>query len=297
LNVGTEHFQLYVEFNEPTSIIRGRKLLGDIGHWEGRRGTQLEAIQYCSKPETRVSGPWRYGEPHPGKGARTGPVTVAGLVQAGETIQSIASSAPATFIRYYRGIERLSALQSVPQWRDVRVFVFIGPPGSGKTSTVYEAFGQADVYSMASEEPFWFDGYDRQRVLLIDDIARSLGSKAFLRYLDGHPVQLPVKGGFAVARYSIVVVCTNDEEDYPPATQRRILTGGVFWLERQRGSYGDLIEFLRGERLERPGGYDRPDSRRRALRVLPSFAAEAQDGQVSSLPGRGLLDLVNGRRA
>lgn len=254
----------------------------------------MEAIKYCSKLDTRRAGPWSFGVPHPGQGFRSDLAEVAALVQCGTTISQVAASQPATFIKYYRGIERLSALQEGPRFRSVRCFFLCGPAGSGKTSTVYEAFGHSNVYCLAGEEPLWFDGYDRHSVLLIDDIARSLGSKVFLRYLEGHPVMLPVKGGFLRALYSTVCVCTNDwdVELWSPALRRRFDSGGFFWLERKRGEYGELIEFMRGGG-QRPGGFDRPDARGRA--VLPSFEAEEPSGQVRS--GHGLLDLVQGRRA
>lgn len=68
---GRLHLQLYIEYRISTRFSRFIKRLelgNGCGHAEGRRGTAEEAIRYCSKDATRVSGPWTYGTPNPGQG-------------------------------------------------------------------------------------------------------------------------------------------------------------------------------------------------------------------------------------
>lgn len=40
-------------------------------HMESRRGTTQEAIDYCSKLDTKIAGPWTFGTPPAGPGQRT----------------------------------------------------------------------------------------------------------------------------------------------------------------------------------------------------------------------------------
>lgn len=186
----------------------------------------------------------------------------------------LAADTPSQFIRYARGIQALSELAPGPKWRDVKVFVLAGPPGVGKTSLVYETFGYADVYPVASLAPVWFDRYSSQRVLLLDDIEVSLGAKVFLRMLDGHPYIAPRKGGSVLARYDRVCICTNylsDLEGLQPNIRRRITD--VFWLTGERGQYADLGRFIR-DGGERPRGYELPGPNGR--RILPSFVLESE---------------------
>lgn len=49
---GTQHLQGYVEFRSPVRLKALRSLSSDI-HWEVRKGTRLQAIEYCSKQKTR----------------------------------------------------------------------------------------------------------------------------------------------------------------------------------------------------------------------------------------------------
>jgi len=57
-STGYEHYQGYVEFRKDKRFKAVKKILGNSAHVEKVKGTRLENIKYCSKPETRIDGPW-----------------------------------------------------------------------------------------------------------------------------------------------------------------------------------------------------------------------------------------------
>lgn len=62
----TPHYQGYVEFKEKITLAGVKKCLGDkTAHCEVRKGTQEQAINYCTKVETREldTVPQRFGTP------------------------------------------------------------------------------------------------------------------------------------------------------------------------------------------------------------------------------------------
>nr|AHC72202.1 master replication initiator protein [Faba bean necrotic stunt virus] len=58
---GNVHFQGYIEMKKRTSLAGMKKLIPGA-HFEKRRGTQGEARAYAMKEESRIEGPWEYGE-------------------------------------------------------------------------------------------------------------------------------------------------------------------------------------------------------------------------------------------
>ena len=60
-NTGTKHMQGYVEFHEPIPFSEMLVLFAEF-HFDKRRGSREQAKKYCSKKETRISGPWTFGE-------------------------------------------------------------------------------------------------------------------------------------------------------------------------------------------------------------------------------------------
>jgi hypothetical protein len=58
---GTKHMQGYVEFHEPISFSNAISLFAD-GWIDQRRGSREQAKIYCTKEETRIDGPWTFGE-------------------------------------------------------------------------------------------------------------------------------------------------------------------------------------------------------------------------------------------
>lgn len=260
---GTHHFQGYVEY---AAIRRRAQVARHIGggcHLESRRGTQLEAISYCRKAESRVDGPWRLGAPTTDvQGANTGLKLFVQRLKDGEVLSQVAIEDGATYVRNCRGLAALADLFFSPSFRSVSCYYLYGATGCGKSSLVYDAFGYANVYALADKDPVWFDGYRGQDVLLIDEYQGLPREEALLRCLDGHPYSARYKGGFVNARWSVVVLCSNYDlfNNFTPELRRRFDRGGFFRLVGQRGGYGELAGKLitslgKPERIPKGGLY------------------------------------------
>lgn len=65
-----EHYQIYVEARKPMRFRQWKRVLGDHFHIEEARKVRDACIKYCSKEETRVDGPWTFGEEQQNVGGR-----------------------------------------------------------------------------------------------------------------------------------------------------------------------------------------------------------------------------------
>lgn len=86
---GKEHFQGYIEFKEKTSYKLCKEIVEDDKcHIEPRKGTQRQAIDYCSKVETRIGLPKVFGEPKR-QGNRSDLDSILEAIQSGMTSTEI----------------------------------------------------------------------------------------------------------------------------------------------------------------------------------------------------------------
>lgn len=111
-------------------------------------------------------------------------------------------------------MERYATLtRQPPNDRDVRVLYITGRAGCGKTRAIHESFPNA----FWKPEGDWWDGYEGQAVVVLDDYYGDLAYKTALRVLDRYPLRLPVKGGFVPAEFTTVVITSNAtlDEQYP----------------------------------------------------------------------------------
>jgi hypothetical protein len=239
---------------------------------ECRRGSQDQAVAYCSKAESRVEGPWSYGKLRVDR--RHTFELLAGRVRDGEPSSVVAQEAPQLYVRYARGLQALEQATFSPVWRDVSCFFIEGGTGCGKSSLVYDSLGYAGVYALASSSPLWFDGYEAQAALFIDEYSGDIAREALLRILDGHPYRAPVKGGFRMARWTCVIVVSNFDlwRSFDDATMRRFLGsverpgGGIWKLVGRRGDHGLLGERLRAGVRGEPLSQAPPPPRQALLR-------------------------------
>lgn len=211
------HIQGYMEFTKPMSL----KALRDVlpAHWEPRKGTQKQAIDYCKKEESRDTdsfangdlidaGPWEDGSTKR-QGARNDIKKVVDLLKAGASDRTLLDEAPAYLLRYGRGIDRLrsAVLPPPPEFRKVKTLVLWGNPGVGKSR--YARQLDPKLYSLWDQTANWFDGYNGEQTLLIDEFKCAIPITKLNSLLDGYKLTLPIKGGTTVARWMFVIIISN----------------------------------------------------------------------------------------
>lgn len=205
---GTKHYQGYAEFKNrvrPAGLTKCFK-----PHWEKRKGTRQQARDYCMKEDTRVAGPWEHGE-WTGKsgeqGKRTDLIEVAQAIKERKSHRQIFEEYPASTLRYTGNIRKLQTLYRPPPPEDLKVVLFYGLPGTGKTRYFWESFPEG--WSVPVSKDVWFDGYDGEKEVIIDDFAGGIGLSQFLQILDRYCPQVQVKGGFTWFRPERIYVTSN----------------------------------------------------------------------------------------
>ncbi len=205
VNVGTRHFQGYVEFPIRT---RWRQINidlpeGDNIHFEMRRGTQEQNIAYCRKERSRTDGPWVMGVPTiVRERQRTDIADLVLAVRGGQRFRQLSTELPTQLSRNLKFYDRLVALERpVPRGTPPSVILLHGPTGCGKSRFVFDKYGRNPSFyvSPVSNGQFWMDGYDGHKFALFDDFAGAaskLTLSQLLRILDRYPVMVPYKGGF-----------------------------------------------------------------------------------------------------
>lgn len=219
---GTPHLQGYIEFVNR----KRRRQVADLiprARLSPRNGTPEEASTYCKKDKNFVEmGTLSRG----GQGRRNDLSDLREAILAGNSLSQIATEHFSSFVRYGRGIERARGLWISPPFRpDLSVFVLHGRPGTGKTRIAYECF--QDAWICNDPKLQWFDGYEEQEVVIIDDY-RGEGPDAFLlRLLDIYPMKVPIKGGFVNWCAKKIIITSNiappfGHEAISEALRRRI---------------------------------------------------------------------------
>lgn len=147
------------------------------------------------------------------------------------TLRDVAEQCPTVFAKFHKGLAALKSITSKPteNWTKLEVIVKIGPPGCGKTRWAFENF--PDLYRVSIPKKtgqLWFDGYEGQETILLDDFYGEIAYPTLLHLLDGYPMQVQIKGGFVWKNWKRVIITNNEclENWYPirqiGALQRRV---------------------------------------------------------------------------
>jgi len=217
---GTPHLQGYLE----CSIGKELKTLKNLGgcfsriHFDPRRGTQKQAIDYCKKGE-QTHQEWNrdginglnfgldaefveFGElKTDGKQnlVQNTLVQVKKKIQEGATRDEIFDFDANIATRYDKWV-RYEINRIVPADRlNLSVAVFHGEPGTGKSRYAWHLMRQhGNYYSVPiqQDKTSWFDGYDGQKCVLFEDFSGAMKLNSLLRLLDVYPAMVPFKGGY-----------------------------------------------------------------------------------------------------
>jgi len=235
---GTPHIQYFFDLLKPRTIKSlSTEFEGKLGHLEVRRGSILSNEKYCSKSASLTV----HGElPAHGDGHRSD------LEQFHTDVKSplysmldLADRAPANFYRFNRSAQLVRGLARAEQFRafrDVKVFVYWGDAGSGKTRAALTRSPGAFVFPpVTASGVLWADGLGDHKEVVLDDFDWSIPFAQMLRILDGHPLQLPVKGGHVHCGYTTVYITSNfHPSSWYPANQknRDALTRRIFLIKK-----------------------------------------------------------------
>jgi len=211
------HWQGYAELLKPIRWAAFQKLIGATSvRCFARAGTQEQAANYCKKDETKAPGGARIelGTLGGQQGVRSDLAQAAAVIVAGGSIQDVINEHPVTFIRYGRGLRDLQfTLQrrGAREWRDVAVSVVYGQSGVGKTREAIAAAGDEYFILNSPDRPtLWWDGYQGERTLIIDDFYGWIGYHVLLRLLDGYEFRLPCLQGYCYAKWTTVIITSNN---------------------------------------------------------------------------------------
>lgn len=207
---GTPHLQGYLELHSKLRLGGVRKLRGmGRAHVELRKGTQTQAIDYCAKDGEFVE----YGQRVESKrGKRNDLESIKRMLDEGATDAAIADEYFGSWCRYRKSFSAYRGVKAAKSSRDVRVVAIFGHAGTGKTRMIFE--NSDDLFICPSDDLRWFDGYQGEDQILLDDYRGAADVSFLLRFLDRYPVNLPVKGGFEPLRATKIYITSNEEPPF-----------------------------------------------------------------------------------
>lgn len=118
------------------------------------------------------------------------------------------------WVRNHRAFKKYKVLHTPKRNWEMSITVLVGPTGVGKTRWVYDNF--EDLYSVppTKQSGCYWDGYDGQEVVLIDEMYGSRFSYAWLlQLLDRYSFLIPVHGGQVPFTSSRIIMCSNSHPD------------------------------------------------------------------------------------
>lgn len=244
---GYFHYQGYVELNDCYSIVRCKKyIFGSVKspvHLERRYGSQKEAIDYCCKEDTRVDGPWMYGS------RKRMPKEDYYSALTNEKLKTldIYDMFPKEYLRTMKNANKIRKLNQSERKHKMENIYLFGETGTGKSFLANNLFPGAYCAELPERGGnWWFDMYENEEYVIIDEFAGQVAMEKMNRFLDRYPLRLQEKGGFVNFNSKGIIILSNhrieslykDKLELDPKT----------WLRRWK-EYGNVYS-LRKLRTE-----------------------------------------------
>lgn len=207
-DTGRNHYQGWVQFHNCLSMKSAKAKLGHKGFIAVCKGSEVDNDKYCSKDGKS----YQWGD-HVKQGQRSDLKKVAESILEGTTLEEIMTTDPVTYCKYRNGLKDIASVaakNNTKEFRNVSTTVLYGPTGTGKTRTAME---EATYKISAGDIGSWWDGYNGEKTILIDEYDSDVNITKMLNILDGYQLRLPVKGGFTYANWTKVFITSNVNPD------------------------------------------------------------------------------------
>jgi len=235
--------------------VRSKALMGWI-----KPCVNLEkSIAYCTKEDTRVSGPFWHGEwneDNQGRrdastqGKRTDLAMVAEDVDSGKSISVIAKNHPTAFMKYHAGIAQYMSVTKAQPARNfmTKLVIYWGASGTGKSRRAwYEANKCGSVYELPVAKEanvIWWPGYTGQKAVILDDFYGWFPFHSFLKMVDRYEWKVRTVGDTFVQFTSEYVFVTSNS-NWPTWYSQAFMKEGHWKSAFERRIYS-CVEFHEG---------------------------------------------------
>ncbi|MBI9010133.1 MAG: replication protein [Tenericutes bacterium] len=209
-DLGTLHHQIYLHFSTAKSFQSIKKGF-PLAHIERMRGSSDQAIEYCTKNDTRQNEPVTWGE-FPEQGKRNDWIDIYNMIKEGSPLSEIRYRYPSQYIRNRNKIvsvkQEILEEQFGHQIRNLDVTYMYDVTGKGKTRYILEKYGYENVFRISNyKNPF--DTYKGEDVIVFEEFREDIPIGAMLHYLDIYPIRLPARYEDRVACYTKAYIVTN----------------------------------------------------------------------------------------
>lgn len=204
---GKKHWQGYVELTKPCRISMIKKIFNDnTVHCESRQGTRDQARAYCQKDGKFVElGKWISGQGH-----RSDLEGIVSQLKSGTKLSEVMMENPKLYCQYRNGLKDIAAevaKKKAQEIRNVEVELIVGETGQRKTWNTYHE--NKGAFLINAYDMKWWDGYDGEETIIIDDYDNDVPVTKLLKLLDSYPVRLDLKGSFTYANWTKVIITSN----------------------------------------------------------------------------------------
>jgi len=206
----TEHIQASIFFNVGKRFKTIKSYL-PTAHIEQVKGTNSQVRDYCSKTETRISGPYEYGN-FAEERERTDIKDFVNLVQSGMSSVELSKLYPHLYLRERNKLDMVKSDifdEYAYRLRDVEVTFIYGESGVEKTSTIRREIGLKDTFFVNSYDNSIFTNYKYQKNLVLDEFDSQLRLQTINQMLDILPFQMRGLNCLKYAVFDKVYIISN----------------------------------------------------------------------------------------
>lgn len=183
-------------------------------HLEQERGSSKQSSDYCKKSKTSVAGTYK------GEGKKDAPGTRSDLIAFRDAIKNGMTEfecmeSEEFFPIWCRNPQLYGRIKqkymSKVKKGKPHVMVFVGSPGCGKSRMAHEigSFYKDDLYCLTGNFK-WFEDYENEKCLVLEDYDGQLQLKCLLQLLDRYKFKGEVKHGTCYITSPIIIITCND---------------------------------------------------------------------------------------
>lgn len=247
----SKHIQAYVNYSDAKAVTALHRYSSKT-HWEVCRNA-ADSERYCLKEDTRVEGPWTFGEYPLRRNSKTDWDQIYALAKK-RNFEEIPKD---VLVVHYNSISKIAKDNTVAkECTHLRGIYIYGKSGIGKSLLARSLFPTYSVFAKAPNK--WFDSYDGEQVIIWDDINPDLGSKYCTNlklFTDRYGVKVETKGSTLGLQHEYFIITSQytfeevfrDPEDYA-AMKRRCFVFHMFHDEKlnviSRFSIRDMHAYL-----------------------------------------------------